>query len=142
MYETVGLKPYQEEAKAAIVQAWREGASHVQVVMATGSGKGSVQLSLIDTLLNKVERVLLVARNQEHAVNLLELAGLAMPNRPALLLVKAADMPRSDSSSIIITTEAFLSSIHLRGCRTFSLKISQYLVTIKANCSINTPVPC
>ena len=55
------LRPYQAEAKQAILTAWDEGFRKTLLVLPTGCGKTIVFSSVTETQVNKGHRVLIMA---------------------------------------------------------------------------------
>ena len=68
---TMQLRPYQEEAKEAIMQQWDEGIKNTLLVLPTGCGKTIVFTKLTEELVKRGERVLILA----HRGELLDQAG-------------------------------------------------------------------
>ncbi|WP_425355329.1 DEAD/DEAH box helicase [Pseudoramibacter faecis] len=77
MYE---LRPYQAEAKRAILSAWDEGQKKTLLVLPTGCGKTVVFASVAENQVNKGHRVLIMAHRgellQQAADKLKEASGL------------------------------------------------------------------
>lgn len=77
MYE---LRPYQAEAKQAILSAWDEGQRKTLLVLPTGCGKTVVFASVTENQVNKGHRVLIMAHRgellQQAADKLKEASGL------------------------------------------------------------------
>lgn len=59
------LRPYQEEAKEAIMQQWDEGIKNTLLVLPTGCGKTIVFTKLTEELVERGERVLILAHRGE-----------------------------------------------------------------------------
>ena len=59
------LRPYQAEAKQAILTAWDEGFRKTLLVLPTGCGKTIVFSSVTETQVNKGHRVLIMAHRGE-----------------------------------------------------------------------------
>lgn len=59
------LRPYQEEAKNAVMQQWEEGIRKTLLVLPTGCGKTIVFTKLIEEQVQKGERVLILAHRGE-----------------------------------------------------------------------------
>lgn len=59
------LRPYQEEAKEAIMQQWNEGIKNTLLVLPTGCGKTIVFTKLTEELVERGERVLILAHRGE-----------------------------------------------------------------------------
>lgn len=62
MYE---LRPYQAEAKEAILKAWEEGQRKTLLVLPTGCGKTVVFSSVVENQVKKGHRVLIMAHRGE-----------------------------------------------------------------------------
>ncbi|MEA4927861.1 MAG: DEAD/DEAH box helicase [Candidatus Limiplasma sp.] len=61
----MALRPYQEEAKTAILRQWREGIKRTLLVLVTGGGKTIIFSKVIEELVRKGERVLVLAHRGE-----------------------------------------------------------------------------
>ena len=59
------LRPYQAEAKQAILSAWDEGQQKTLLVLPTGTGKTVVFSSVTETQVDKGHRVLIMAHRGE-----------------------------------------------------------------------------
>jgi len=59
------VRPYQEEAKAAILNEWAQGRSRTLLVLPTGCGKTIVFCQLIEELVRNGKRVLILAHRGE-----------------------------------------------------------------------------
>lgn len=59
------LRPYQQEAKDAILQNWDEGIKNTLLVLPTGCGKTIVFTKLIEELVRRGDRVLILAHRGE-----------------------------------------------------------------------------
>ncbi len=59
------LRPYQAEAKRAILSAWDEGQQKTLLVLPTGCGKTVVFSSVAETQVDKGHRVLIMAHRGE-----------------------------------------------------------------------------
>ena len=59
------LRPYQQEAKDAILREWKSGIKHTLLVLPTGCGKTIVFTKLIEDLVRQGERVLILAHRGE-----------------------------------------------------------------------------
>lgn len=59
------LRPYQEEAKDAIMQQWDDGVKNTLLVLPTGCGKTIVFTKLTEELVERGERVLILAHRGE-----------------------------------------------------------------------------
>lgn len=59
------LRPYQQEAKAAILREWDQGIQKTLLVLPTGCGKTIVFTKLIEDLVRRGERVLILAHRGE-----------------------------------------------------------------------------
>ena len=59
------LRPYQEEARAAILSEWDKGIKNTLLVLPTGCGKTIVFTKLIEELVRRGERVLIMAHRGE-----------------------------------------------------------------------------
>lgn len=55
------LRPYQEEAKAAVLDEWSKGRNRTLLVLPTGTGKTIVFASIIENQVRKGQRVLILA---------------------------------------------------------------------------------
>ena len=62
---TFSVRPYQTEAKAAILGEWREGRKRTLLVLPTGCGKTIVFCQLIEELVRAGKRVLIMAHRGE-----------------------------------------------------------------------------
>ena len=63
--DRMALRPYQEEAKTAILQQWRSGVRRTLLVLVTGGGKTIIFSKVIEELVRKGERVLVLAHRGE-----------------------------------------------------------------------------
>ena len=63
--DRMALRPYQEEAKTAILQQWRDGVKRTLLVLVTGGGKTIIFSKVIEELVRKGERVLVLAHRGE-----------------------------------------------------------------------------
>ena len=79
------LRPYQAEAKQAILAAWDEGYRKTLLVLPTGCGKTVVFSSVTENQVNKGHRVLIMAHRGE-------LLG-ASPRSPASPLSECSPSP-------------------------------------------------
>ena len=61
----MALRPYQEDAKNAILQQWRSGVQRTLLVLVTGGGKTIIFSKVIEELVRKGERVLVLAHRGE-----------------------------------------------------------------------------
>lgn len=59
------LRPYQEEAKAAVLDEWSKGRNRTLLVLPTGTGKTIVFASIIENQVRKGQRVLILAHRGE-----------------------------------------------------------------------------
>ncbi len=59
------LRPYQEEAKAAVLKQWQEGIKKTLLVLPTGTGKTIVFAKLAEECVSMGERVLILAHRGE-----------------------------------------------------------------------------
>ncbi len=59
------LRPYQDEAKQAVLTKWDEGIKRVLLVLPTGTGKTVVFASITEVQVNKGHRVLILAHHGE-----------------------------------------------------------------------------
>ncbi|MEA5016142.1 MAG: DEAD/DEAH box helicase [Candidatus Limiplasma sp.] len=59
------LRPYQEEAKEAVLQQWDSGVKNTLLVLVTGGGKTIIFSKIIEALVSKGERVLVLAHRGE-----------------------------------------------------------------------------
>ena len=59
------LRAYQEEAKAAVFEKWKEGQTRTLLVLPTGTGKTIVFASITEACVRKGERVLILAHRGE-----------------------------------------------------------------------------
>lgn len=62
---TFSVRPYQTEAKAAILREWKEGRRRTLLVLPTGCGKTIVFCQLIEELVRAGKRVLIMAHRGE-----------------------------------------------------------------------------
>ena len=65
MVNTFSVRPYQTEAKAAILNEWQEGRQRTLLVLPTGTGKTIVFCQLIEELVRAGKRVLIMAHRGE-----------------------------------------------------------------------------
>lgn len=104
------LRPYQEQAIAAIKDYWQAGGEHGLITLATGTGKSLVQATLAKTMIEEFEglRIICVTHNRDLiAQNYKELLG-EWPFAPAGIF--SAGLGRRDSQSQILF--AGIQSVH------------------------------
>ena len=63
--ERMTLRPYQEDAKNAVLEQWRSGVQRTLLVLVTGGGKTIIFSKVIEELVRKGERVLVMAHRGE-----------------------------------------------------------------------------
>ncbi|MEG0050373.1 MAG: DEAD/DEAH box helicase, partial [Clostridia bacterium] len=63
--QRLALRPYQEEAKAAILKQWADGIKRTLLVLVTGGGKTIIFAKVIEDLVRGGERVLVLAHRGE-----------------------------------------------------------------------------
>jgi len=63
--ELMSLRPYQEEAKSAVLTQWAEGIKRTLLVLVTGGGKTIIFSKVIEEQVRKGERVLVLAHRGE-----------------------------------------------------------------------------
>ncbi len=63
--ELMSLRPYQEEAKTAILKQWADGIKRTLLVLVTGGGKTIIFSKVIEEQVRKGERVLVLAHRGE-----------------------------------------------------------------------------
>lgn len=61
----IRLRPYQQEAREAVLSKWQEGQSRLLLVLPTGTGKTIVFASVAEECVRKGERVLIIAHRGE-----------------------------------------------------------------------------
>lgn len=61
----IGLRPYQQEAREAVLSKWQEGQSRLLLVLPTGTGKTIVFASVAEECVRKGGRVLILAHRGE-----------------------------------------------------------------------------
>ena len=59
------LRPYQEEAKAAVFKKWSDGTKHTLLVLPTGTGKTIVFAAITEACVRRGERILILAHRGE-----------------------------------------------------------------------------
>ena len=62
---SVSLRPYQQEARAAIHAAWESGQRHTLLVLPTGTGKTIVFAVIAEDCVRRAQRVLILAHRSE-----------------------------------------------------------------------------
>lgn len=62
---SVSLRPYQQEARAAIHDAWESGQRHTLLVLPTGTGKTIVFAVIAEDCVRRAQRVLILAHRSE-----------------------------------------------------------------------------
>ena len=63
--DRMALRPYQEDAKNAILEQWQSGVRRTLLVLVTGGGKTIIFSKVIEELVRKGERVLVLAHRGE-----------------------------------------------------------------------------
>lgn len=102
------LRPYQDGAKQAILNAWKTGQRKTLLSMPTGSGKTIVFSSVVEEQVNKGHRVLVMAHRNE----LLEQAADKLHRVSGLstALEKAESTAIGDPSKVVIGSVQSMSS--------------------------------
>ena len=79
----MNLRPYQNEAKLAILEQWSEGINKVLAVLPTGTGKTILFSAVTEECVRQGKRVLILAHRGElldqAADKLMKSTGLAVP---------------------------------------------------------------
>ena len=61
----IALRPYQNEAKAAVLEQWEQGVQRTLLVLPTGCGKTIVFAKISEDCVKRGERVLILAHRGE-----------------------------------------------------------------------------
>jgi superfamily II DNA or RNA helicase len=127
-FSTLRLRPYQEEAQQAILEARKRGFRAQLVSLATGLGKSVVIATLPDLLdLRPTDVTLVVAHRDELITQLVE--KLKAQNPDAIVGVEKADEYASDDCSIIVATVQTLTGPRLtRFVTKFGRRIALFVI--------------
>jgi superfamily II DNA or RNA helicase len=127
-FSTLRLRPYQEEAQQAIVEARKRGFRAQLVSLATGLGKSVIIATLPELLeLRPTDVTLVVAHRDELIQQLVEKLKAQNPN--AVVGVEKADEYASDDCTIVVATVQTLTGPRLNRFATkFGRRIALFVI--------------
>ena len=127
-FSTLRLRPYQEEAQQAIVEARKRGFRAQLVSLATGLGKSVIIATLPELLeLRPTDVTLVVAHRDELIQQLVE--KLKAQNPDAVVGVEKADEYASDDCTIVVATVQTLTGPRLNRFATkFGRRIALFVI--------------
>ncbi len=127
-FSTLRLRPYQEEAQQAIVEARQRGCRAQLVSLATGLGKTVVIATLPELLeLRPTDVTLVVAHRDELISQLVD--KMRAQNPDAIVGVEKADETASESCNIIVATVQTLTGTRLARFTTrFGRRIALFVI--------------
>lgn len=108
------LRPYQEEAKQAVLSAWKDGQKKTLLVLPTGCGKTIVFASVAENQVKKGDRVLILAHRgellEQAAAKIKQAAGLDSALEKAESSALGSNLPITVGSIQSMTQEKRLAA--------------------------------